>query len=659
MNRVKEQALKELWDKVRSGEYPTREVTVCACGGKELEEIAAVERDGLPVKALLCRRCGLIATSPKLTQEAMAAFYNNEYYRIYYSGDGVFLGNSLELANFAPYQGEMVFNFCKDQLPPTTLTIIEVGCGIGLNLYQFGRQAGKAGRGGRVLGVEYAAACRRYAAECFDIKEVYPQISDLLVRNERAQVVILSHILEHVADLDVFLNNISQLLDDGGLLYIEVPGILDLENKQEYCYNLVDYLCFAHTFSFNLETLKFHLARHGFDCITGTEYVRALFRKSRTASCRQPPGATTSLIGTLLAELAGAPFTSLSQSLRYEKLGDYSRARQYANAALKSRPVFPQAQYSLARQYFQGGDYDQALSCMQQALDAGMAVTAPLLLLQGNIFEKSGRYPEALQTYRQSWELEPADRRPVVAQARCLRLMGRLPEALEVISTIDDRRVFEFQAAFEEGMILLELGRRTEALEIFRMILRRQPAALEVRLCEGVTLRQLDRLPEALSSLRAALALAPEDVRILCHLASTQRDLGQMDKALATLEDVLRIEPLNWSAKLLQGGCLARAGRYEEAVAVFAAILAANPQRWEILLNISDAHRYAGEYDQALEAVDRLERLSPDAPGIWLTRGKIFSAAGQRSAAQACYRQEYVRHGTELPADWRGQRGQR
>jgi len=90
----------------------------------------------------------------------------------------------------------------------------------------------------------------------------------------------MSHVFEHFIDLKSSLNTIEQLTHDESLIYVEVPGIIDLVNKPEYIYNYQYYTNLAHIHNFSLTTLSNVFATRGFLLEKGTEYIQAIFRKN-------------------------------------------------------------------------------------------------------------------------------------------------------------------------------------------------------------------------------------------------------------------------------------------------------------------------------------------------------------------------------------------
>lgn len=64
--------------------YPF-ESYACECGATEedFDVLAEKDRYGLKSRTVICRRCGLVMTNPRMTQESYDCFYDTEYGKLY------------------------------------------------------------------------------------------------------------------------------------------------------------------------------------------------------------------------------------------------------------------------------------------------------------------------------------------------------------------------------------------------------------------------------------------------------------------------------------------------------------------------------------------------------------------------------------------------
>jgi len=104
--------------------------------------------------------------------------------------------------------------------------------------------------------------------------------------SEKLDLVMLIHSLEHVINLDETIQQVSDRLSSEGLVFIEVPGIINYNKKNKHAIsamglkstnNFMRYLQYEHNYYFDLEHLNLIMERNGFEMLAGDEWVRAIF----------------------------------------------------------------------------------------------------------------------------------------------------------------------------------------------------------------------------------------------------------------------------------------------------------------------------------------------------------------------------------------------
>lgn len=267
------------------GSYPLEPVR-CLCGAPAGGEVpvAASDRWGLPLATVLCSRCGLMRTSPRLTSEATARFYREDFQDLFCADAerGLEARQAAALAQQLRRGRRLVHEL--ERLLPTIHTVYEVGCGTGGNLLAFA-EAGKR-VAGCDLGGDFLPAGRAAGLDLCD-----GTASELLVHRggERADLVLLLHVLEHFLDLRRDLAEVVELCRPGGLLLVEVPGIRAI--PEGYGGDLQRYLQIPHNFHFTAATLRWVLERAGLEVLTVSEAALALARRPETVVRRtvSPP----------------------------------------------------------------------------------------------------------------------------------------------------------------------------------------------------------------------------------------------------------------------------------------------------------------------------------------------------------------------------------
>jgi len=262
---------------VNKNEIEFENVDECLCGKGSLEVLAEQDRFGLPFKTLACTDCGLMATSPRMLGESMALYYDQIYHPLVV---GLPLGET-EKDIVTEKLGEDIYRYIRSE--------VQVSHGMGLSLFELG-----CANGGNLLSIRDMAKkdeieCKLYGAEfethnvetakANNIRMFQGGIEKPIEANLKFDIVIMSHVLEHLNDIQGTLKATKELLNPDGLLYIEVPGLMSPTfMQQNYRNDFLDYLVHAHTYHFNIKSIEYTLSLNGFEMIKGDEKVRGLFR---------------------------------------------------------------------------------------------------------------------------------------------------------------------------------------------------------------------------------------------------------------------------------------------------------------------------------------------------------------------------------------------
>jgi Methyltransferase domain. len=269
LNPVQVEAKRAVDEKVKSNVYKFETVDCAVCSGREFELLAEKDRYGLYCPVVSCRDCGLVQVNPRMTSDSYISFYENEY-RSLYVGSAT---PKQAFFNGQMFQGRQISSFIKKNIAVDLKgkTLVEVGCGAGGILKHF-RDLGCTVKGCD-LGADYLSL----GIENYGLELVHGSIKDLEV-SLPVDIVVYSHVFEHILDLKAELRAVKDIMRDDGLLYIEVPGIHYVKHK--YRGDTLRYLQNAHVYHFSLRSITNILLSCGFEVVSGTEYVRILCRKS-------------------------------------------------------------------------------------------------------------------------------------------------------------------------------------------------------------------------------------------------------------------------------------------------------------------------------------------------------------------------------------------
>lgn len=257
---------KDVEEKIKRGEYVFEKLKHCPlCQNKYFEILSNKDRYGFNLDTVICKKCGLIYTNPRFTQKTYIKFYNSEY-------RGIYCDSTVPKESFwesQKKQGKKIFTYLKKIKKIKNLMVAEIGVGAG-GILQYFKE-----KGNNVIGVDFGEEYLRLG-KSRGLTLVKGDIKKLIEKGVKADILIYSHVLEHILDINEEAKNIKKILKKDGLLYIEVPGVKSLEKSCNM--DFLKLLQNAHVYYFTLQTLKNFLSLNGFSLLKGDEKIRAVFQ---------------------------------------------------------------------------------------------------------------------------------------------------------------------------------------------------------------------------------------------------------------------------------------------------------------------------------------------------------------------------------------------
>lgn len=239
----------------------------CECGATEdaFEVLSEKDRYGLKVRTVMCRKCGLMMTNPRMTQESYDYFYDMEYGSLYRDQDVIpeeYFRNKIMI-------GKEIYDFVEKYSGIKVQDVLEIGCAAGGILQYFKNQ------GCNVTGVDLGNDYIEFGkSKGLNLINCHSQ--ELVKSGKKFDLIILNHVFEHFLNIEKELDAIRQLLTDEGMLYIAVPGVKAL--VETYNNDFMLFLQNAHVYHFTLRTLEQVANKYGFGLHVGTEEIQALFK---------------------------------------------------------------------------------------------------------------------------------------------------------------------------------------------------------------------------------------------------------------------------------------------------------------------------------------------------------------------------------------------
>ena len=194
-------------------------------------------------------------TNPRPAEEALGAYYKTENY-LSHSDRNVTLFDKMY-----HFIKKYNLNLKRDLVEKfhTNGRIIDIGCGTGAFLGQFDKSRWER------LGFEPDSEARAIAKNSHGIEADDLSVLDNL-KDTKAEVITLWHVLEHVSTINDRLAKIKSLLKDDGILVIAVP-MSNSYDADYYGKYWAAYDVPRHLYHFTKETLEQLLSKHGFKLV--------------------------------------------------------------------------------------------------------------------------------------------------------------------------------------------------------------------------------------------------------------------------------------------------------------------------------------------------------------------------------------------------------
>jgi len=227
-------------------------VPCSCCGGSSFKP--ALNCEGF--NYVRCLSCGLVQINPQPVKDEIITRYSSKFGKDYLlyeieNEDSFLQLQKLALKDAGFYKIEKTLMLRKTEVP----SVLDVGCATG-TLLAFLRD-----RGWNVKGTEISPAAE-YARNVRQLNVLNIPLEEIAFPSGSFDIVLASHLIEHLNDPFSFLKEAYRILTDNGQIFITTPNISGL---QAYLYgSRWRSAIFDHLYLFSARTLKKMLKRTGF-----------------------------------------------------------------------------------------------------------------------------------------------------------------------------------------------------------------------------------------------------------------------------------------------------------------------------------------------------------------------------------------------------------
>ena len=244
----------------------------------------------------------------------------------------------------------------------------------------------------------------------------------------------------------------------------------------------------------------------------------------------------------------------------------------------------------------------------------------------------AGDLAGAEQHFRKAAEIDPSHAAVELGLARALSRQHHLDEAAPHY-----QKAAEMDAKLRDGLLeLAEAYEQSKQYDQAAALYRQFPDNPAAQEHLGQLLLEEGHTEDALPSLERAVHDSPTAANRYALAVAYLRE-KQLDRAAEQLQLAVVQAPDNFDLRMSYGRALRDQRKFKEAAAEFVAAGKLRPEAREVWEELVGVLFLSEDYDQALVAIDRVEQLGGERPGLHYLRALIYDKRRQYEPALASY----------------------
>jgi 2-polyprenyl-3-methyl-5-hydroxy-6-metoxy-1,4-benzoquinol methylase len=240
------------------------------------------ERNDRTANYVICGSCGLVYQSPRMTSMEF-----NEYYKASFRTEtSATVGDLDQYILRRTAAGRRIKKFVSKHQKENFLqrfglfrkSVLDVGCGSGAVLLPFKER--------RYIcrGLDIPSSMTEYGRTQLDL-DIAELPFDEFQTEDQFDLIILSHVVEHILNPIDFLAKVRTLLKDDGGVYVEVPDV-----ERPYGKDPKFFFLLGHVYYYSLTTLENIFNKCGFELVEhdrkSSKFLKTYFRKREQRNFR-------------------------------------------------------------------------------------------------------------------------------------------------------------------------------------------------------------------------------------------------------------------------------------------------------------------------------------------------------------------------------------
>jgi tetratricopeptide (TPR) repeat protein len=309
--------------------------------------------------------------------------------------------------------------------------------------------------------------------------------------------------------------------------------------------------------------------------------------------------------------------------------GDYARAADGYEAALRLMPGVPELYSDLGLAYYYQKKYEKAIVAFQQALRRKSDLLGSNLFL-GMAYVRTGQFKESIAPLRKAIALNPKLQEAYINLSGSYHELGKDEEALEVLQRAQKVFPNDAEVLYSLGTLYYHLMFKT-----YGKMARVAPNSYRYDQVMGKSFEEREEYPAAIYEYQQAIKKNPSAPGLHYALGNVYWLTAQLTKANQQFEAELEISPEDYMATWKLGNIYLQERQFDKALPYLQKVIQEKPDLGQAYQDLGKLYMETNHPQRALSYLKKVVEMAPDEPDPRYLLAMLYRHMGNTAEAQA------------------------